>query len=418
MSNLTLTKRGVPATHDRRSVLLMFAFAAAGANTNLLFRPSGAFAADLSPTSALSVTQKILLDGVLYDNIPAYLAFAQTVQSNIKGGAAVAAYDSALNQISSFSPADLEQQLNQAIASRIGIDIVVSVTGGSGPLSLPQILQSTIPQLGVAQTLARQVGNLVAQGGPGIATVNSVLQSIQNLQLIPAVPQDISPIYWQDGLTLLQGSGGLTSLLATATNLLANGQSTVDQISSGITSVTSAISQIGDVDSTDYAAAASALASAVGALGSATHMNPNTVKEISRTVSVMGSMLSGATAGATLGPYGAAAGAIVGLLGSLFGGNGGSDGTSQALAQISSQLSNLEQASSRLPRGFPRYPAKFRPTSRRCRPRSRVSRRRCNKVCLTSTPGSRPARSTSFNPWSTSWSTMRARTKSSTASPG
>jgi hypothetical protein len=329
--------------NSRRDVLLaLAALAVVQRASKFPFGLAAARAQDVTAMSAMSATQRMVFDSVLYDNAKEYLAYAKVVQDNMRGNDAVAAFNNAINEV--IAPGDLVNTFNDTLGRGIAIDLAFLPSAGQPIAPLPKLLLPTIPKLGLPETLARNIDGVVNQGAVAVQRIDMLIGNVQSI--VPVVPKDVSEVYWRAGLTLLAAQDDLSGLLGTATAAFQSAGGKAKDMADSLKHITGAISAIAGSSSGpsfNYAAAANELEAAVSALGSAVKMNPDTVNKINKTVSVVGSVLTGAAAGAALGPIGAAVGAVAGLLGGLLGGGGGGDGTGKALAQLSSQISELEQ---------------------------------------------------------------------------
>lgn len=337
---------------DRRTVIQGMGAALGGLLLSPL--PSSSFAQPSTQNyAALTASQRILLDGPIFENVKSYLAFASVVRQNIRGDEAVARFDSAIDQISQLSQQNQIREFGRAISERILVDCLVA-SQDQRNISLQQLLAPAISRIGMSATIFQQVDAQIAGARRQAANGLMLLQSIQSLQLLPSVPSQVARGFSQENLRQFAGDSGLAGLIAVSMRELSRSNPRAAEIqnallltSQSISSLANGISSLrtaGANGAQQFSAIATQLSGAIDALGRATSMNPQTVQKITKGVNVAGAVLSGAAAGAALGPYGAAAGAVVGLLGSLFG--GGSDGpdpTLQALSQLDARISQLQR---------------------------------------------------------------------------
>jgi hypothetical protein len=317
--------------------------------TNFAFAQSS----DQGAVSSLSASQRILLNGVLYKNVDAYLAFAEVARQNIRGSEAVTKFDDAIARISKLSDQDKVRSLDRAIAEKILIDCILLPQQSPGIVSLQQLISPTIPKIGISATMSYQIGFILNETSRNATNAAELLKTVQGIRLLPAVPSEIASKFSRDNLTVLTSDGGLAGLIAISMGALTNASPRASDIETALFDATRGINGLADNigtlggnppgDAQRFSALTGELANAVEALGRATAMDVQTVRKISTSVKVVGLALSGAAAGASFGPYGVAVGAVVGLLGGLFGGGGGADPTLQALSQLDSKISRLQQ---------------------------------------------------------------------------
>jgi gas vesicle protein len=312
----------------------------------------------------LSTSEKILLDGLLYKDVAAYLAFDQVadqVSHQItQGEDAAAKFDAAYEKIQAQAADIKSDALNSAIRRGIMLNCALTSTEANANGSIERLFASTAPALAVAGTIARQV-----RDSSGIAltipkSANELIDTIAAVELIPIVPTASAGRFLDGRIKMLAQESGITGVIAQAMGLVAKDQKLIvavhasfDGMSQGVSGWADGIgklaeNRISDDSFQEMQGMAAAMSAAVDLLQDIHGMNQKTVSEVSHGINIAGAALSGAMAGASFGPIGAVVGGAVGLIGGLLGGHGGSDRSAQALARMQGEISQLGQAMNQL----------------------------------------------------------------------
>jgi hypothetical protein len=123
--------------------------------------------------TALSPSQRIMLDGLLLKEPAAYVAFSTVAKQSVTGNAASAAFDAALIKAKQMSSTDLSSKVVEAIGQGIVLDFTAKAGAEELQKSLARVLASTIPKLGILGTIYHQGTEAGSQGGPGPAEIDS-----------------------------------------------------------------------------------------------------------------------------------------------------------------------------------------------------------------------------------------------------
>jgi len=303
----------------------------------------------------LTPSQRILLNGVLYKDPIAYLAFASVVGKNSRGAAAQATFDREVSVIAKLAPDDKDNALKVALSQRIALDCTLSANMKATPTTLSGVLSAATPRIGFSGLFSYAIGLQIPQEArTTIADPSTLISQIGVAKLVTIAPS--ASKYAADGLQLLNGDGDLQGIfaqgaiaLANSTHIPAKAQQIVASLSQTATSIKDMVDGFGAAISSQAGqppnptALATEAEAAMTALGHAVGMNPATVQKVNTALQVAGSALSGAMMGAAVGgPIGAAVGGVIGLLGGLFGG-GGEDPTAQMISQLDSSLTDLQK---------------------------------------------------------------------------
>jgi hypothetical protein len=310
----------------------------------------------------LNTVQKILLNQLLYKDVPAYLAFDEVADAVarkvVQGEAAATRFDDAYQKFAQRAAEDRKTALDRAIGRGVALDCVLIPSPAAPAISIASVLSPLMVPLGVAGSIARQIELTTGTAIPVATTVADVLQGTPNVSLIPVLPGALTGYLLEQRLKLLAAESGVVGILAQASAFLAKGgQLTsefenalagvpkgIDAWTKGINGLASGAPQSSS-DAAAVQAATTALASAFEQLGTSIGMNPSTVSDVSKGVNVAGAALAGAMAGSVFGPVGTVVGGVVGLVSGLLGSKSrGPDQSALALVRIDTRITQLGQA--------------------------------------------------------------------------
>ena len=317
-----------------------------------------------TPIANLGTTEKVLLDGLLYKNLDAYLAFdkvADEVTRKItQEKDAVGRFDAECGKIKLLIAEDKLKALDAAIQRGTLLTCAVTPVGSQTTASVERLLSPIAPNLAVAGTISRHLDQQLGTVPGPLKVAGEVIATVSSAKLIPIVPSATVGKFFDDRMKVLTQESGVSSLIAQSVELVAKGgqltatvQSALSGLSEGFGGWANGIDLLrkGNVSAPDIQnvqAMASAMSASVALLKNIHGISDRTLNEASSAINVAGSVLSGALAGASFGPVGSVIGGAVSLLGGIFGGRGRTDRSAQALAQIQGEIAQLGQAITQL----------------------------------------------------------------------
>ena len=176
---------------------------------------------DSNSVQALRASQKIFLNGILYKDVQAYSAFTTAVQMFGVGKQAADAFDKTLQQYELNAPKFDTESINDLLNTGMFLDCVVQTGSPKEAQSLRNFLSAEIPNLGFQGILARANQDQETATPSAVATDIPVSLAAASINLFAIDTSQDSDALYKNSLTVLQGDGNLSSILASSLGAIA-----------------------------------------------------------------------------------------------------------------------------------------------------------------------------------------------------